>query len=127
MRYVEFEVDGKVKKLRYNFNAIADLEQQVGSGVTKLFSEEMVGFNTIRLLFWAGLRWEDPGLTMQRAGMIIEQLLSEGHSFEELSGWITDAFQLSGLIGVKEEGSGESEPPFVKEQATQKKSSNSKK
>jgi len=128
MRYVEFEVDGKVKKLRFDFNAIADLEQQVGSGVVSLFSEEKIGFHTIRLLFWAGLRWEDQGLTMQRAGMIIKQLLEEGHSFEDLSGMVSKALQLSGLFGNKEDG--ESEAPFVQTEVEKpvilKKSTNSK-
>ncbi len=126
MRYVEFEVDGKVKKLRFDFNAIADLEQQAGSGVVNLFSEERVGFHTIRLLFWAGLRWEDNGLTMQRAGMVIKQLLEEGHSLEDLSEWISKALKLSGLFGEQKED-GDKKDPFVQEKQTQsKKSQNSK-
>ncbi len=126
MRYVEITVGDKVKKLRYDFNAIADLEQQVGSGIVKLFSEEMIGFHTIRLLFWAGLRWEDQGLTMQRAGMIIKQLLEEGHTFEDLSALVTEALKLSGLFGDGEKkDDGESEAPFVGK-VTSKKLQNSK-
>ncbi len=126
MRYVEITVGDKVKKLRYDFNAIADLEQQVGSGIVKLFSEEMIGFHTIRLLFWAGLRWEDQGLTMQRAGMIIKQLLEEGYTFEQLSGFVSEALKLSGLFGESDKKEdGESEDPFV-EKAIPKKSPNSK-
>jgi hypothetical protein len=128
MRYVEFEVDGKVKKLRFDFNAIADLEQQAGAGVGSLFSEERVGYHTIRLLFWAGLRWEDQGLTMQRTGMILKQLLEEGHSLEDLSTMITKALQVSGLFGKSfEEDGGEIKAPFVpKKQHQPKKSQNSK-
>lgn len=99
MKHVEFEVDGKVKRLRYDFNALADLEEQAGAGVAKLFREDMIGFHTIRLLFWAGLRWEDHGLTMQRAGMIVKQLLEEGHTFEQLTDYVSRALMLSGLVG----------------------------
>ena len=52
----EFELGGKTKKLRYDFNAIADVEESAGMGIAKIFSADMVGLHTIRLLIWAGLK-----------------------------------------------------------------------
>jgi hypothetical protein len=123
MRYVEFEAGDKSYRLRYDFNAIADLEQQSGSGVISLFSEEKVGFHTIRMLLWAGLKWDTKGLTTEKTGDIINDFVAEGNSLEELSNYITDALQESGLFGdVK---GGKDKTPFPG--TSQQKLKNSKK
>ena len=124
MKDIEFEVNGEMKKLRFDFNALADLETQVGMGVAKLFSEDMIGFQTLRLLFWAGLRHENSRLTLNGAGDILKQMIDEGYTFNDLSDLISKALQASGLFGE------EKEAPFVKtgsEKASPSKSKNSKK
>ena len=96
----EFEVGGKLRRLKYDFNAIADVEEVSGMGLMKIFSEEMIGFNTIRLLMWAGLKHEDRGITTQRAGMIIKDMIGEGHDFDSIMNLIISALNKSGLFPV---------------------------
>ena len=94
----EFEVNGKTKRLKYDFNAIADVEEKSGMGMAKLFSEDMVGFNTIRLLVWAGLRHEERGITTDRAGMIIKDMMESGYTLETIMELIMEALTKSGVI-----------------------------
>ena len=94
----EFEVNGKTKRLKYDFNAIADVEEKSGMGMAKLFSEDMVGFNTIRLLVWAGLRHEERGITTDRAGMIIKDMMESGYTLETIMELIMEALMKSGVI-----------------------------
>lgn len=120
---VEFTVKGKTKRLRYDFNAIADVEEKAGAGVMKLFSDDMMGFHTLRLLLWGGLRHEDRGLTIQRAGMIISDLMDEGHALEDIGVFITEALYASGIISREssdseneESGEGDEGNPIVPDQ-----------
>ena len=41
----------------------------IGASLT---SEEQIGFSTIRALLWAGLLWEEPTLTLEQAGSLID-------------------------------------------------------
>ena len=84
MFYKEFEVNGKMKRLKYDFNAIADIEELSGMGIPKMFSAGMLGLNTLRLLMWGGLKHEDHGITTQRAGMIVGDMMEEGHDFDSV-------------------------------------------
>lgn len=94
----EFEVNGKTKRLKYDFNAIADVEELSGVGMAKLFSDEMVGFNTIRLLIWAGLKHEERGITTQRAGMIIKDMMESGYELDTIMELIMEALTKSGIF-----------------------------
>ena len=94
----EFEVNGKTHRLKYDFNAIADIEEKSGQGMSKIFSTDMMGLHTIRLLVWAGLKHEDPGITTQRAGMIIRDLMNEGSDLEVVMELIADALSKSGVF-----------------------------
>lgn len=107
----EFEAGGKSYKLKYDFNAVADIEEKAGYGIGKLISEEMIGFHFIRLFVWGGLRHQDPGLTPQRAGMIIKQLLEEGKELEDVSQLINDGLVAGGIVKTE---TGDEEENFTK-------------
>ena len=75
----EIELAGKNRRIKFDYNALADLEKEAGAGIAKLFTDEAnIGFNTIRLLVWSGLKHEERGLTLNRAGLMIEQYIEEG-------------------------------------------------
>lgn len=76
--YVEVELGGKTRILKYDFNAICDIEERTGKGVAAIFSEQNVGFNTIRLFLWAGLKWKIPGLQPQQVGQWLQQEAEQG-------------------------------------------------
>jgi len=110
MRSVDLEVGGETKRLRYDFNALADIEEKAGVGAAVLFSEQRMGFNAIRLLVWGGLRHQDPGLTTQRAGMVVKDFIDEGGTFEGLVGKIMEAIDLSGLLPKETKEENPTEP-----------------
>ena len=103
MYSVDIEVGDKTKRLKYDFNAIADIEERAGAGIAKLFSEEMIGLHTIRLLLWAGLRHADPGITIQRAGDMIKTMLDGGQTLEGIVELMMDALNKSGIFGQPSE------------------------
>jgi len=76
--FVEVELGGKTRLLKYDFNAICEIEERTGKGVAAIFSEQSVGFNTIRLFLWAGLKWKIPGLQPQQVGQWLQQEAEQG-------------------------------------------------
>ena len=76
--FVEVELGGKTRLLKYDFNAICDIEERFGKGVAAIFSEQSVGFNTIRLFLWAGLKWKLPGLQPQQVGQWLQLEAEQG-------------------------------------------------
>ena len=107
MRATNIEIGGKNKRLRYDFNAVADIEEKSGKGLGSLFNEQNIGLYSMRLLLWGGLKWEDPGLTIQRTGQMIQQFIEDGNDLEDLTPYIEEAINKSGLFGSSE-SSGES-------------------
>lgn len=102
MRGVDIELD-KPRKLRYDFNAVADLEDKGGLGIGAMFTEERIGFSSIRLLLWAGLKWQDKGLTLDRVGNMIQAYIEIGNDLSDLMTKITEALALSGILGKQGE------------------------
>lgn len=127
MRHVNFEVKGEGKRLRYDFNALADIEQIAGVGAEELFSQRRAGFNLIRLLIWGGLKADDPGITLQRAGLIIRNMIDEGKTMEDIGGLIREGLVASGLVDLDEEDEAEEEAENPTGKNSQKGSGNSKK
>lgn len=100
-RYVEVEFRGEVKLLRFDFNALADMEEYFGKGIRSIMQEENIGFRTIRALYWAGLKWKDRGLTIERTGQLIEQKIEDGVTFQELMQPVVKALGFSGLMSSR--------------------------
>lgn len=99
MRTYTFEVKGKTHTLKYDFNAICDIEELAGVGISEFVSEKKVGMNTIRLVLWGGLKWKNNGLTKQQVGFIVRDYIEEGGEISELA---NHAFSLlSKAINVK--------------------------
>jgi hypothetical protein len=67
----------KRRALRFDLNALADFEQEVGMGIAQLMQTKAI-FATTRALLWAGLRHEDRGLTVDRMGDLIGTYIKQG-------------------------------------------------
>lgn len=98
-RCVEIELGGKTRKLRYDFNALADIEDKAKVGIGALLSGERIGFSTIRLLLWGGLKHENRGLTIDVTGGMVQKYIDEGGNTEELLEKVINALELSGVMG----------------------------
>ena len=105
--YEVIEVNGEQKMLRYDFNAVADLEEKFDTGIMELMTEKRIGFSVIRGLLWAGLKWKDKGLTLERAGKIAQAMMAEGQTFQDIMQPVMKAIKKSGVFGnmdKKEDG-----------------------
>lgn len=94
----DIEIDGKRRRLVYNYNAVADAEKETGMGFGAMMSEDRIGFDTIRTLLWAGMKSYEHGLTLQRAGMLIDKYLEDGGKIEDMMVVIFKAVQESKMF-----------------------------
>ncbi len=89
-----FTVKDKEYWLKYDFNAVADMEEKMGGrSITTIFSEDNAGFSAMRLLIWGGIKHAINGLTVQRVGMLLQEYIEEGGDVGQL---INDAGILLG-------------------------------
>lgn len=89
MRTYTFTVKDKSYTLRFTFNAIVELEEVIKKPITS-FGDGAVGVKDIRAIIYAGLKWENQGLTLDRVGYLLDDYVEES-SLEEL---ITKAVEL---------------------------------
>ena len=59
------------RTLRIDANALADAEEKLAGPVLERIGRGRLGIREIRALLWAGLRHEDPELTLEGAGEFI--------------------------------------------------------
>jgi hypothetical protein len=79
--YKKITLDGEIHVLRYDFNAISELEEHYGKGIHAVVSDETIGFNTVRNIFWAGLLWKNPTLKPHHVGKMLEDELEKNEDF----------------------------------------------
>jgi pyruvate/2-oxoglutarate dehydrogenase complex dihydrolipoamide acyltransferase (E2) component len=64
--------DGKKHKLVYDYNVLADIEEETGIPAEELgVAMEQKKLSLVRLLVWGGLLHEQPDLTVRQAGALI--------------------------------------------------------
>lgn len=68
-RYVTIELD-RPRRLLYDLNALAEIEERLNIGVDQIGNLPAKA-KVIRVLLWAGLIHEDPGLTVEQAGAMV--------------------------------------------------------
>jgi hypothetical protein len=115
--YVEVNIGGKDRLLKYDYNSACDLEELYGKGIAGILQEEQIGFKLVRAFYWAGLKWKEPGLTIVRVGnMLGEEIKENGKSVMELFEPCMDALKKSKLLGSnKDENSKFDSPEEQKE------------
>jgi hypothetical protein len=84
--FAPFE-NGKQRTFKFDTNALADFEQEVGMGFPTLMASRAV-FAATRALTWCGLKHGDRSLTIPRVGELIQLYLDSG-------GVITDILEQS--------------------------------
>lgn len=98
-RYVSVELGGVERKLRYDFNAIVELEEYFGKGIGAILNEEQVGFRVMRAMYWAGLKTYNRKLTIEQVGKWLQEEVESGKGLDELFEPVTEALKASGLLG----------------------------
>lgn len=101
--FVRLEMNDKEYLLKYDFNSVADIEEYFKKGIGQILSEEMIGFNTIRVFYWVGLRWKIKNLTIQKTGQILGEYLSNGGNLDYLVQKMQEALEKAKIIKTKSE------------------------
>ena len=94
-------IGGKERRLRYDINAAAEMEELMG-GKSLLYvmaSPMAAGFSAIRILLWGGLKHAEKGITLQRVGQMMQEYMEAGGSFSELAAKIGEAVKASKIMG----------------------------
>jgi hypothetical protein len=86
--YVEVKLDKK-RNLHYDMNALAEIEDALGVQLSELADVKMT-IKNIRAILWAGLIHEDPELTPQSVGALVDL-----ENLEEVQEAVTVAFSAS--------------------------------
>lgn len=99
--------------LRFDINAIADLEDMTGKSVAEALSNrQKIGFSMIRALLWAGLKHEEPMLTVEAAGELINLFVEKGGTIGILMAKVGEAIMSSGVFAPSgKKGGKPSDPP----------------
>lgn len=103
------ELGGKERTLRYDYNALADLEERAGLSIQALLDDQRLGLATVRAILWAGLRHRDKGLTPAQVGIWLQQYMTSGGDLQALMDAVQRALEESGLFkaaGADDEGNG---------------------
>ena len=98
VRSIPIELD-KHRALRFQGPDLADMEQNLGTGMLTLLNERP--FFAVKMLLHYGLKWEDRKMTPTRAGELMQLWMDNGGSFEDLTQLVSDALKLSGYVGEK--------------------------
>ncbi len=95
-RFTSFDLFDQPRRLRFDPNAVADLEGVLGMSLSRILGEG--GIRVIRAMLWAGLKWEDRGLTLERVGTLMAAYMDSGGTVEALVKPITGAMAAAGWI-----------------------------
>lgn len=68
--------NGRKRDLKFNVNALADFEQETGMGFAQMMKQRAV-FGSARAMIWAGLKWQDRGLTIEKVGELLSEYLQD--------------------------------------------------
>lgn len=108
--FLQYE-NGRPRAFKYDVNALADFEQEVGMGFAQLMGQK-AAFATARAFFWAGLKHEDRMLTLESVGDLLFLYISDVNALESQT--INDALMVAfkaardqgalGKLAVDDEG-----------------------
>lgn len=93
---VNIEINGEERTLKFDFNALAMLEERLGMSIGKIFAEEQFGVRFLREALFVGLSHEDRKLTPTKVGNMIN-----ADNFEYLAEKVSEA--LANALGGGDE------------------------
>jgi hypothetical protein len=72
-KFVEIDLGGQVRSLKLNMNAVATFEERTGKSMGAIKDElGRVPVSTLRVLLWALLVTDEPKLTIEQAGEMVD-------------------------------------------------------
>ena len=118
--YHELQVGTNIYKLRISARACAELERKLGGSVLRLVMRQaiaaqgaddnamgvvdaMISVEEYALIIHAALQKFEHGKTLEDAFNLIDDFVSEGHSYMELLKEIMEVLNVSGIMPKQEE------------------------
>jgi hypothetical protein len=99
--YETVTLGGKDRLLKFDVLAAFEIEEKFGKGLPAIMNEEQIGFRLIVTFYWAGLKWKEQGLTMQRvANMLNKEITENGVNFADLMKPVFNALNKSKLLSA---------------------------
>jgi hypothetical protein len=86
--FVKMELD-KERNLRYTMNALAEIEDILGVPLSEMENVKMT-IKNVRVILWAGLIHEDPELTQEEVGNMVDL-----GNFKEVQEKVAEAFAMA--------------------------------
>lgn len=86
--HVEIQLDKK-RTLRYTMNALAEIEDHLGIGLSEMGDIQM-SIKNVRVILWAGLIHEDRELTQEDVGEMVDLT-----NFQEVQEKVAEAFTMA--------------------------------
>lgn len=117
-RTVPFNLFDRPRMLKFDVNALSDLEMHFGTNPIEMLQRPNVGPATLRGFLWAGLKWGDRSLTIERTGDLLQTYMElPDANPANLLGPILEALTASKLIRTAEAPddpiSGETKPTTI--------------
>lgn len=104
MNYTEFEVGGKIYKLRLTVKSLMALEKQLGKNPLQVFMEIDEGnlpkLTEMVMILQAALASLNHGINVETAAELVEQYIMEGHNMFDLVPVLVGVFQDSGFVSA---------------------------
>lgn len=91
------------RRLRFSINAFVDLEKALKRPLGAILTgTTAVSIEDFRAMLWAGLRWEDPDLTLEKAGEVLEAYLAvEGNRMKPLYELTVEVLMQHGFFRIE--------------------------
>ena len=97
---MKIEIGDVAYELEYTVNSVCDLEDMTGKGLGDILG--MQGMTSVRALLWAGLTEHQNGLTMRKAGTLLQEYMKT-HGMDELVAAIGEAIKQAGFMTAQGE------------------------
>jgi hypothetical protein len=95
---MKIEIGDTMFDFEYTVNSVCDLEEITKKNLAEVVSNN--GFSSVRALLWCGLSEHMKGLTIAKAGNIMQEYLKT-HPIEELMTIIGEAIEQAGFLGAQ--------------------------
>ena len=97
----ELTILGRRRPLRFTINALCALEEKTGGSLEGMLRG---GLSSVRGLLWCGLLGDEPSLTLEGAGQLLEAHLQAGGSLHEIAKALARGLEEAGFFQPGEEG-----------------------
>lgn len=92
----------RARRLKFDINALAEADDLLRDGVSASIASGDVRISDVRTLLWAGLKWEDPRLTREGAGELLQSYVEGGGQLRAVTSSIIEALIASKLFSRAE-------------------------